>query len=271
MTGNEELMGKVAIVTGGSFGIGRATAIRLVEEGAKVTILARGVERLQETAENIERKYGKQKVLPIQGDVSQESTAQTSFQKTIDTFGRVDIVVSNAGWMTYSAIEDTSLETWNQLFSVIATASFFFARKGFKYWKTQKLPGNIVFVTSKAAQAGAANNAAYSSAKAGVMHLARCLAEEGGPYGIRVNCVSPGAVLHGTALFTPPILQETAAKYGVKTGELEDYYANRSSLKVMLTPDDVAEAILFLCGPRSAKITGTTITVDAGLSNAYLR
>jgi len=266
-----ELENLVAIVTGGSYGIGRATAIRLAEEGARVTILARGTDRLDQTLQMIEQRVGKGKAIAFAADVSDEQSAPLAFEKTLTAFGGMDIIINNAGWMKYAAIDETSLDLWQSTIAVQATASFLFAREGFRYWKNNQKAGNIIFVTSKAAQAAAANISAYSAAKAGVMHFARCLAEEGGPFNIRVNSVSPGAVLHDTALFTEQMRQETARKYGIPPEQLEEFYAKRSALKVMLTPQDVAEAILFLCSPKSANITGAVLTVDAGLGNAYLR
>jgi NAD(P)-dependent dehydrogenase (short-subunit alcohol dehydrogenase family) len=269
MTG--ELEGKVALVTGGSYGIGRATALRLAQAGAQVAILARGKDRLDQTYKMIADQVGSNAVLPIVCDVTQENQVVAAFNQTLDSFGRLDIVVNNAGSMFYASIEDTTLEIWKNTFAVLTTGYFLVSREAFRYWKKQSMPGSLIFVTSKAAQAATAGNSAYSAAKAAELHLARCLAEEGGPFGIRVNCVSPGAVLRDTALFSPEMRLKTASKYGVKPEDLEEYYSHRSALKIILTPDHVADAILFLSGPRSAGITGALLCVDAGLSNAYAR
>jgi NAD(P)-dependent dehydrogenase (short-subunit alcohol dehydrogenase family) len=266
-----ELEGKVALVTGGSSGIGRATAFRFAQEGARVAILARGKPRLDQTHKMIADEVGPDRVIPIVCDVTQESQVIAAFDQTLRSFGSLDIVVNNAGSMFYASIEDTTLEIWKNTFAVLATGYFLVSREAFRYWKKQSMPGSLVFVTSKAAQAASSGNSAYSAAKAAELHLARCLAEEGGPSGIRVNCVSPGAVLRDTALFSPEMRLNTASKYGIRPEDLEDYYAHRSALKVVLTPDHVADAILFLSGPRSAGITGALLCVDAGLSNAYAR
>ena len=103
------------------------------------------------------------------------------------------------------------------------------------------------------------------------MHLARCLAEEGGTDGIRVNSVCPDAVIEGTGLWTPEVRSERARNYGIAPNELESFYRDRTALKVNITPNDVAEAIQFFSLPQSAKTTGAVLTVDGGVKVAYVR
>jgi NAD(P)-dependent dehydrogenase (short-subunit alcohol dehydrogenase family) len=128
-----------------------------------------------------------------------------------------------------------------------------------------------VFVASKNALVAGANAAAYSSAKAASLHLARCLAEEGGPVGIRVNTVNPDAVIQGSGIWSSEWMAERASTYGVSEEGLEEFYRGRTKLGVSVYPEDVAEAIAFLAGPRSAKSTGNILNVDGGVSAAYPR
>jgi NAD(P)-dependent dehydrogenase (short-subunit alcohol dehydrogenase family) len=126
-------------------------------------------------------------------------------------------------------------------------------------------------VGSKNALVAGANAAAYSSAKAASLHLARCLAEEGGPHGIRVNTVNPDAVIQGSGIWSSDWKAERASTYGVTEDDLQSFYSGRTKLGVSVYPEDVAEAISFLAGPRSAKSTGNVINVDGGVTAAYPR
>ncbi|MEP7294495.1 MAG: SDR family oxidoreductase, partial [Chloroflexota bacterium] len=112
---------------------------------------------------------------------------------------------------------------------------------------------------------------AYSAAKAGEIHLARCLAEEGGAYGIRVNSVLPDAVIRGSSIWDSEWKEARATQYGVGVEDLNDFYRKRNTLKVEILPEDLAEAIAFMAGPRSAKTTGGLLTVDGGVPAAYAR
>jgi len=131
--------------------------------------------------------------------------------------------------------------------------------------------GSVVFVGSKNALVAGANASAYSSAKAASLHLARCLAEEGGPHGIRVNTVNPDAVIQDSGIWSSDWKAERASTYGVSEEELQGFYSARTKLGVNVYPEDVAEAIAFLAGPRSAKSTGNLINVDGGVTAAYPR
>ena len=131
--------------------------------------------------------------------------------------------------------------------------------------------GSLVFVGSKNALVAGANAAANSSAKAASLHLARCLAEEGGEHGIRVNTVNPDAVLAGSSIWSSEWRAERASAYGVEEDELQAFYRGRSKLGVNVYPEDVAEAIAFFAGPRSAKSTGNVVNVDGGVTAAYPR
>jgi len=129
----------------------------------------------------------------------------------------------------------------------------------------------MVIVASKNALVAGKNAAAYSSAKAAEVHLARCLAEEGGEIGVRVNVVCPDAVIRGSSIWDTRWREERARTYGISPEQLEEYYRQRTTLKVNVYPEDVAEAILFFASDRSAKTTGGILTVDGGVSAAYVR
>ena len=146
------------------------------------------------------------------------------------------------------------------------------AREAFSLLNQQGRGGAIVFVASKNAVVAGKGASAYSSAKAAELHLARCLAEEGGASGIRVNTVNPDAVLQGSRIWGSSWREERAASYGIDPDELEEHYRKRTTLGVNIFPEDIAQAVLHFASPaRSGKSTGNMLNVDGGVPAAYAR
>lgn len=263
----KELDGRVALVTGGAGGIGRAVCETLASAGACVIV----ADLDERGAGQVAGEFGETAVA-IGMDVTDEDAVAGTFLKTTLAYGGVDIVVSNAGLASSAPIEETSLALWEKNHAVLARGYFLVAREAFKVLKRQNIGGGIVFVASKNALAAGKNAAAYSSAKAAELHLARCLAEEGGEAGIRVNTVNPDAVLRGSRIWDSSWREERAAAYGIDPDDLEEHYRRRNTLKVNVYPEDVAEAVLhFASGCRSAKSTGNILNVDGGVREAYSR
>ena len=265
------LSGQVALVTGAASGIGRATAGRLARAGAHVVAADINAAGVLAVTEAINDAHGEERALGVPTDVTNESHVERVFREAAVAFGGVDIVVSNAGLLSVQGIEDTTLAEWHRLHDVLSTGYFLVARAAFRMWQEQGAGGSLIFVASKNALAAGPEIAAYSAAKAAELHLARCLAEEGGPQGIRVNCVCPDAVIEGSELWSESQRRERARTYGIEPEELEAYYRDRTALKVHITPGDVAEAILFFASAQSAKTTGAVLTVDGGIRAAYVR
>jgi len=262
-----ELQGQVALVTGGAGGIGRAIGDSLAAAGASVVAF----DLDQSGAEDAVAAYG-DNGLAVSGDVTSEAAVTAAFAAATDRFGGVDIVVSNAGVASSAAIEDTSLAEWNRNHAILVTGYFLVSREAFRVLKHQGRGGAIVFIASKNALVAGKNAAAYSSAKAAELHLARCLAEEGGASGIRVNTVNPDAVLQGSRIWGSSWREERAAAYGIAPDELEEHYRKRTTLRVNIFPDDIAQAVLHFASPaRSAKSTGNLLNVDGGVPAAYAR
>ena len=265
------LEGRVALITGAASGIGRAIAYRFAAEGAHVVIADVNASGGEAVASDIRNKHGFRRALAVGVDVTDEVAVQAAFEQAVLAYGGVDIVVNNAGISSSAPIEKTTLELWNRNLGVLATGYFLVAREAFRLWKTQGQGGNLVFICSKNSVAASKNASAYSAAKAAELHLARCLAEEGGPHGIRVNSVLPDAVLAGSSIWSSAWRKERAATYGIREEELEEFYRQRTALKVNIYPEDVAEAAYFFASPASSKITGGVLTVDGGVATAYVR
>jgi rhamnulose-1-phosphate aldolase/alcohol dehydrogenase len=265
------LVGKIALVTGGAGGIGRATAERLLAEGACVMLLDRDAGALIDASLTLEGVAGKDVLSTAPCDVTDERQVLAAYEACVREFGGLDIVVANAGIASSAPIEETSVELWHRNYDVLAEGYFLTARAAFPLMKLQN-GGSIVFIGSKNGVAATVNAAAYASAKAAALHLARCLALEGASHGIRVNTVNPDAVIKGSRIWDGDWRRERAEAYGIDAGEaLEAHYRNRSMLKREVLPSDIANAVYFFASDLSAKSTGNMINVDAGNAQAFTR
>lgn len=265
----KSLAGRIALVTGGAGGIGKATAHRLMAEGACVVLADIDAEALANAQSELAARYGKDFVRSVTMNVTDEALVEKSFADTLVDFGGLDILVSNAGLASSAPIEETTLSLWNKNIDILATGYFLVSREAFRIFRRQKAGGNVVFVASKNGLAASPGAAAYCTAKAAEIHLARCLALEGASEQIRVNVVNPDAVLRGSKIWTGEWKEQRAATY--KTDDLEAHYRERSMLKRSVFPEDIAEAIYFLASDMSAKSTGNIINVDAGNAQSFTR
>ena len=265
------MVGRIALVTGAAGGIGAATAVRLLSEGACVMLTDRDGDALMATAEDLKKRFGKDFVSSSRCDVTDELQVQAAFDDCARAFAGVDIVVANAGLASSAPIEETTKEIWRRNYDVLAEGYFLTCRAAFPLLKLQK-GGSIVFIGSKNALAATPNASAYASAKAASVHLARCLALEGAEAGIRVNVVNPDAVLRGSRIWDGDWRKERADAYGIDAGdELEEFYRKRSMLKRNVLPEDIAEAVYFFASEASCKSTGNILNVDAGNAQAFTR
>lgn len=266
-----EFSRKIAFVTGGAGGIGSETCRRLASEGAHVVVADINMEGAEKTAAEINEQYGTERAFAVRMDVTKEEDVQAAFEEMALKYGGIDILVNNAGLATSSPLDETTLEEWNLNMNVLGTGYFLVAREAFKQMKKQGSGGNMVFVGSKNSVYAGKNASAYSSAKALEVHLARCIAAEGGPYGIRANSVLPDAVLQGSAIWDSKWREERAAAYGIEPDLLEDHYRKRTALSVNIYPADIAEAIAYFASEKTAKTTGCMLTVDGGVPAAFSR
>lgn len=265
------LAGRVAVVTGGAGGIGRATARRLLSEGACVVVCDIDEAALAAAEADLAEAYGRDNVRAVPVDVTDEEKVARLLAATATAFGGLDILVSNAGIASSAAVEDTSLALWQRNMDILATGYFLVAREAFRLMKAQGRGGAMVFVASKNGLVASAGASAYCTAKAAEIHLARCLALEGAPHGIRVNVVNPDAVLKGSKIWSGEWRAARAESYNVEPEGLEEIYRQRSMLKLSVFPEDIAEAVYFLASDLSAKSTGNILNVDAGNAGAFTR
>ena len=204
-------------------------------------------------------------------DVTSEASVVAAFEEAVLAYGGLDVLVSNAGVAHSAPVDRMRLADWEDSFAVNARGHFLVAREAMRLLIAQGLGGALVFVATKNVMSPGKDFAAYSAAKAAEAQLAKVLALEGAPHGIRSNIVNPDAVFQDSKLWSEDVRRERAAAQGISVGELEEFYRRRNLLGVRILPEDVAEAVLFLASDRASKTTGCTLTVDGGVKDAFPR
>jgi NAD(P)-dependent dehydrogenase (short-subunit alcohol dehydrogenase family) len=268
---DKELARRIVLITGGGSGIGRAVARRLGAEGAHVVVGDLDEPSARATAEDIVKSRGAGSALGLRMDVTSEASVRAAFEQTVLTYGGLDVLVSNAGVAHSSPVDRMALADWERSFAVNSTGHFLAAREAMRILLAQGLGGALVFVATKNVMSPGKDFAAYSAAKAAEAQLAKVLALEGAPHGIRSNIVNPDAVFQDSKLWSEDVRRERAAAQGIGVEQLEDFYRKRNLLGARILPEDVAEAVLFLATDRSSKTTGCTLTVDGGVKDAFPR
>ncbi len=238
------LKDKVAIVTGGSSGIGLAAARRLAAEGARIVIASQNKERIEAAAERVRKEDGVD-VLGLECDVSSEAQVGAVVDATFERFGRLDIVVNNAGMMLFKKLEEFTEADWLRVLGVDFMGAVHFTRQAFLRMRGG---GSIVNVASVHAVMTSPLVAPYAAAKAAMLSLTRSAGIEGRDKGIRCNVVLPGAIDTGMLWDNP----------NIKSG------AEKIDPKDVGKPEDVAAAVAFLASDDAAFITGTALRVDGG-------
>ena len=267
----KELARRIALVTGGGSGIGRAVAHRLAAEGTHVAIGDIDADSARRVADEVTKAVGGGRALGLAMDVTREASVRAAFEETVLRWGGLDILVSNAGIAHSAPVDRLALADWERSFAVNSTGHFLVAREAMRVLIRQKLGGSLVFVATKNVMSPGKDFAAYSAAKAAEAQLAKVLALEGAPHGIRSNIVNPDAIFQDSKLWSEEIRRERAAAQGIAVEQLEDFYRTRNLLGARILPEDVAQAVLFLASDRSAKTTGCTLTVDGGVKDAFPR
>jgi len=255
------LEGKVAIVTGGGKGIGRAISLAFAREGADVVVAARTVSALKEVASEIEA-LGR-KSLAVVTDLSDPEQALAMVDKTLEEFGKVDVLMNNSGIAGPTAtVADMELEVWNQVLAVNLTGAMLCAKHVLKKSMIPRQSGVIINMSSGMGRRGVGLRSPYSTSKWAIIGFTQALALEVGRYGIRVNCIAPGPV-EGDR--TERVLRERSKVLGIAFEEIMESTKASLPLGRMVKPEEVAELAVFLACDQSSGITGQTIN-SAGIS-----
>lgn len=247
------LEGRVALITGGTSGIGSATAMRFVKEGAAVAITGRNAERGEQIVQDIAANGGE--ALFIQADVCVAGECRAAVDQTLERFGKIDILFNNAGVFHPKTIPDCTEEEWDETIDSSLKGAFLMSKYVLPSMIKQGA-GSIIHTSSGWGILGGDKAAAYCAAKGGLIVMAKAMAIDHGPQGIRVNCVCPGDVL-------TPMLHDDAEKRGMSW---DDYAAGAGDrpLGRIGTVDDIANAVLFLASDESSFVTGESLVVDGG-------
>ena len=253
------LKDKVAIVTGGGVGIGKAIALAFASEGALVVVASRNLTNLENVATEIKSK-GK-RATAIETDVSDENQVKKMVSRTLDEYGKIDILVNNSGIGGPTAgVVDLELDDWNKTLAVDLTGAMLCSREVLKDMIPRQ-SGNIINISSRAGKYSLVLRSPYTVAKLGLMGFTETMAMEVGKYNIRVNCIAPGAV---GGERTENIIKATSKALGITFQEVTRQMTDRTSLRRFIAAEEVAWPAVFLASDESSAITGQTLIVDGG-------
>lgn len=255
-----KLRNKVAIITGGGTGIGKAISLTFANEGAAVVVAARNLSRLEEVAENIKSRGGKAKA--IQTDISDHEQVKQMVAQTIDEFGQIDILVNNAAMGTFNNADaaDMNLDNWHNTLAINLNGTMFCSREVLKYMIPCR-SGNIINISSVAGLSGVPKESPYAVSKWGIIGFTETLAIEVGKFGIRVNSISPGATR--TQEFEDWV-KASAKDVGISYDEVMSKLTDNNALKRIAEPSEIAACAVFLASDDSSAITGHNLIVSCG-------
>ncbi|WP_436975628.1 SDR family NAD(P)-dependent oxidoreductase [Paraburkholderia tropica] len=254
---NDALHQRHAVVTGGGSGIGAATAKALLHAGARVTLMGRDMAKLEAQRDTL---GGGENIACVSVDVADEAAVNDAFARAVQALGDIDILVNNAGQATASPFTQTDLALWKRMLDVNLTGAFLCTRAVLPAMLARK-HGRIVNVASTAGQVGYPYVAAYCASKHGVIGMTRALALEVATQGVTVNAVCPGYT--ETELLQASLAQITR-KTSRSEAEARSILVRHNPQQRFVTPDEVANAVLWLCAPGSSAITGQSISVSGG-------
>jgi len=255
------LLDRIALVTGGAQGLGRALCLRLAQEGAHVVVADLNGEQAEVTAQEIAAASGR-RTLAVTVDVSDEDQVEAMVQRTVDEFGRLDILVANAGILFAGPVEEFPADRWRKVIDVNLVGYFLCAKHAARVMKAQG-SGAIVQINSKSGKKGSYKNSAYAASKFGGIGFTQSIALELAEYGVRVNAVCPGNLLD-SPLWVNSLYKQYAERLGISEAEVRQRYIDQVPMKRGCTYDDVANLVVFLASDQSSYMTGQAINVTGG-------
>jgi len=258
---NKTLQDKVAIVTGGAQGLGNAISVRLAKEGCKVVIADINQEGIRETENQIHELFGSE-TMGIITDVSKDADVEHLINQTVKQFGRLDIMVSNAGILIAQPIEEFPSEKWMKVMAVNLFGYFLCCKHAGRVMKQQR-SGTIIQINSKSGKKGSYKNSAYAASKFGGIGLTQSVALELAEFGVRVNAICPGNMLD-SPLWVDSLFKQYARTRQMTVDEVRQYYINQVPMKRGCTYDDVCNVLVFLASEQSSYMTGQAINVTGG-------
>jgi len=255
------LKDRVALVTGGAQGLGEALAERMAKEGAHVVIGDINADRASAVASTLTSEYGV-KTLGLRMDVTSEEEVGRAFRQVEELFGRLDILIANAGILISGEATEISVADWRKVIEVNLAGYFICAREAAKIMSRQK-SGAIIQINSKSGKRGSFRNSAYAAGKFGGIGLTQSLALELAPYGVRVNAVCPGNLLD-SPLWVDSLYEQYAKRFNLTVEQVRQKYLDQVPLGRSCTYDDVANVVVFLASDESSYMTGQAINVTGG-------
>jgi sorbitol-6-phosphate 2-dehydrogenase len=252
---------KIAIVTGGAQGLGAAICQRLAHEGAYVVVADLNLQGAQETAAEIADQTSRQ-AIAVKVDVTDEAQVEAMVQRAVDQFGRLDILVSNAGILIAEAVDEFPAEKWRAVINVNLFGYFLCAKHAAQVMKP-KGSGAIIQINSKSGKKGSYKNSAYAASKFGGIGLTQSIALELAEHGVRVNSICPGNLLD-SPLWVDSLYAQYAKKWEITEEEVRQRYIDQVPMKRGCTYEDVTNVVVFLASDQSSYMTGQAINVTGG-------
>lgn len=253
---------RIAIVTGGAQGLGQAISLRLAHEGCHVLVADLNEAAAVETAEMIVENEPGQRAIALKVDVTDEAQVSAMVDRAVSEFGRLDVLVSNAGILISEAIEEFPADKWRAVMDVNLVGYFLCCKHAARVMMAQK-SGNIIQINSKSGKKGSFKNSAYAASKFGGVGLTQSVALEMAEYGVRVNAILPGNLLD-SPLWVNSLYKQYAKKWNITEEQVRQRYIDQVPMKRGCTYDDVCNVLVFMASDQASYMTGQAINVTGG-------